>query len=126
SLAYTGIGHGTDRAVILGLCGETPRKVDPDRMDAIVAQVSETGTVTPPGHRSYRFRPAVDLVFDRKQALSGHPNGLSFSAFDEDGQLLAKRVYYSIGGGFVLTAEELDAFKSAPECASNVPYPFAH
>ena len=95
-------------------------------MDAIVAQVSETGTVTPPGHRSYRFRPAVDLVFDRKQALSGHPNGLSFSAFDEDGQLLAKRVYYSIGGGFVLTAEELDAFKSAPEGASNVPYPFAH
>jgi L-serine dehydratase len=126
SLAFTGVGHGTDRAVILGLCGQSPRSIDPDAMDAIIAKVTETGTVSPPGHGTYRFRPAVDLVFDRKTPLPGHPNGLAFAAYDEDGQLLARRVYYSIGGGFVVSAEELDAVRSAPAGGADVPYPFAH
>src|SRR5688500_2789716 len=66
SLAFTGIGHGTGRAVILGLVGEEPHSVDPDRMDAIIADVERTGRVTPPGHPSYEFRPATDLIFDKK------------------------------------------------------------
>jgi L-serine dehydratase len=125
SLAFTGIGHGTHRAVILGLCGENPRSVDPDRMDAIVAEVEATGTVNPPGHDSYRFRPARDLVFDRKTPLPGHPNGLQFAAYDTDGQLLARRIYFSIGGGFVVTEEELEAVKTASPADADVPYPFA-
>jgi L-serine dehydratase len=128
SLAYTGIGHGTGRAVILGLTGEEPHTVDPDRMDAAIAAVEAAGFVTPPGHPAYAFQPKEDLVFDRKQPLPGHANGMSFSAFDPDGRLLLKRVYYSIGGGFVVTDTELEATRTAKKQtggASRVPYPFA-
>jgi L-serine dehydratase len=125
SLAFTGIGHGSGRAVILGLCGEDPRTVDPDAMDAIIAGVEASGHVQPPGHAQYRFRPAVDLVFDKRNALPGHPNGLQFCAYDADGQLLLRRAYYSIGGGFVVSAEELEALKGATPDQADVPYPFA-
>ncbi len=125
SLAHTGLGHGSGRAVILGLSGEDPRSVDPDAMDGIVAAVEASGTVHPPGHPAYRFRPAVDLAFDKKQALPGHPNGLQFSAYDTDGQLLLRRAYFSIGGGFVVSAEELEALKHASPREADVPYPFA-
>ncbi|GHA27886.1 L-serine dehydratase [Devosia pacifica] len=125
SLAFTGVGHGTGRAVILGLCGEAPDTIDPDTMDARVAQVEASGTVSPPGHPSYRFRPVRDLVFDKQHPLPGHPNGLQFSAFDADGQLLLRRVYYSVGGGFVVSEAELEAFKTASPADADVPYPFA-
>ncbi|MCF6368485.1 L-serine ammonia-lyase [Rhizobium halophilum] len=128
SLAYTGIGHGTGRAVILGLTGEEPHTVDPDQMDATIAAVEVAGSVMPPGHPVYAFRPKEDLVFDRKQPLPGHANGMSFSAFDTDGGLLLKRVYYSIGGGFVVTDTELEAARTSKKQtggASRVPYPFA-
>ncbi len=126
SLAFTGIGHGSGRAVILGLCGEDPKTVDPDAMDSMIAAVEANGTVHPPGHPAYRFRPAVDLVFDKRVALPGHPNGLQFAAYDADGQLLLRRAYYSIGGGFVVSAEELEALKSASPDQADVPYPFAN
>jgi L-serine dehydratase len=127
SLAFTGIGHGTGRAVILGLVGEEPHSVDPDRMDAIIADVERTGRVTPPGHTSYEFKPATDLIFDKKQPLPGHANGMSFSALDRDGRLLLKRIYYSIGGGFVVTDTELETMRASKKTASDarVPYPFA-
>ena len=127
SLAFTGIGHGTGRAVILGLVGEEPHSVDPDRMDAIIADVERTGRVTPPGHPSYEFKPATDLIFDKKQPLPGHANGMSFSALDRDGRLLLKRIYYSIGGGFVVTDTELEAMRASKKTASDarVPYPFS-
>ena len=126
SLAFTGIGHGSGRAIILGLCGENPKTVDPDAMDAMVAAVETTGMVQPPGHAAYRFRPAVDLVFDKRNTLPGHPNGLQFAAYDTDGQLLLRRAYYSIGGGFVVSAEELDALKHASPSQADVPHPFAN
>ena len=128
SLAHTGIGHGTGRAVFLGLMGETPNTVDPDRMDAIIAEVERTGRIMPPGHPAYAFQPKTDLVYDKKQPLPGHANGMSFSAFDRDGRLLLKRVYYSIGGGFVVTDTELEAMRKAKKAASDgprVPYPFS-
>lgn len=125
SLAFTGIGHGSDRAVILGLAGYHPQSVDPDAMDTIIAGVRDSGTVTPNGHPSYRFRPALDLVLDKTTPLSGHPNGLQFCAWDGDGQLLLRRIYYSIGGGFVVTAEELEAVRSASPMDQDVPWPFA-
>ncbi len=126
SLAFTGVGHGTDRAVILGLTGAVPQTIDPDRMDAGVAEVTTRKTVTPPGHPTYRFDPAVDLVFDRKQPLPGHANGMAFSAYDADDRLLLKRIYYSIGGGFVVSDEELQrvAAKGPEGLAGDVPYPF--
>ncbi len=126
SLAFTGIGHGSGRAVILGLCGQDPKTVDPDAMDAMVAATEASGTVHPPGHAAYRFRPAVDLTFDKATVLPGHPNGLQFAAYDSDGQLLLRRAYFSIGGGFVVSAEELEALKHASPAQADVPYPFAH
>lgn len=127
SLAFTGIGHGTGRAVILGLVGEEPHNVDPDRMDETIAEVERSGRVTPPGHSAYDFQPKSDLIFDRKQPLPGHANGMSFSALDRSGRLLLKQVYYSIGGGFVVTDTELEAMRGAGKAAGNdrIPYPFS-
>ncbi|CDZ33632.1 L-serine ammonia-lyase [Neorhizobium galegae] len=127
SLAFTGIGHGTGRAVILGLVGEEPHSVDPDRMDGIIGEVERSGRVTPPGHPAYEFQPKTDLIFDKKLPLPGHANGMSFSAFDRDGRLLLKRIYYSIGGGFVVTDTELEAMRTPRKSAGDarIPYPFA-
>lgn len=127
SLAYTGIGHASDRAVILGLAGELPNTVDPDQMDAIVDQVKSAKKVSPKGHPVYDFNPAKDLVLDRKTPLTGHANGMLFQALDGDGKPLLKRVYYSIGGGFVVDEAELLAMKNNKNApvANNVPYPFS-
>jgi L-serine dehydratase len=126
SLAYTGVGHGTDRAVILGLAGETPQTVDPDQADTIVAGITSAKRIAPPGHPSYRFDPVADLVLDRKTPLLGHANGMAFSAHDADDRLLLKRIYYSIGGGFVVSEEELQRLKAKGpgKPATRVPYPF--
>ncbi len=129
SLAHTGIGHGTGRAVILGLMGEKPDSVDPDHMDAIIDEVERSGRITPPGHPTYQFQPKTDLIFDKKVLLPGHANGMSFSAFDRDDRLLLKRIYYSVGGGFVVTDTELEQMKAdrkKPAAAGErVPFPFA-
>lgn len=135
SLAFTGVGHATDRAVILGLCGERPDTVDPDRMEEIIAAVERSRTVSPPGHPTYVFNPKEDLVLDRKKPLPGHANGMIFSAFDRDEALLLRRTYYSVGGGFVLSDTELEAEKAAraqgggrslPGGERKVPFPFAN
>ncbi|MCJ8521242.1 L-serine dehydratase [Pseudorhizobium tarimense] len=127
SLAYTGIGHGTGRAVILGLTGEEPHTVDPDRMDAAIAAVEAAGWLAPPGHPEYRFQPKDDLVYDKKQPLPGHANGMTFSALDASGRLLLKRIYYSIGGGFIVSDTELEAMRASKKDArrARVPYPFS-
>ncbi|MCM2399417.1 L-serine ammonia-lyase [Rhizobium sp. S95] len=127
SLAYTGIGHGTGRAVIIGLTGEAPDSIDPDHMDAIIEEVEKTGKVQPPGHPAYTFQPKDDLVFDKKTPLPGHANGMRFSALDRDGRVLLTTVYYSIGGGFVVTDTELAAMQAAKKSSGGrkVPYPFS-
>ncbi|GAA2819525.1 L-serine ammonia-lyase [Aminobacter aminovorans] len=129
SLAYTGVGHGTDRAVMLGLYGLTPVTVDPDQTDGIVEQISRDKRVSPEGHPSYRFDPGIDLVLDKKTPLLGHANGMAFYAYDVSDRLLLKRIYYSIGGGFVVSEEELQRMKAktvAPAAGKRVPYPFAN
>ena len=113
SLAYTGIGHGTDRAVVLGLAGQTPQTVDPDKADEIVAEITASKQIRPQGRSSsYRFDPAKDLVLDKKTPLTGHANGMAFYAYDGADRLLLKRIYYSIGGGFVVSDEELQRIKA--------------
>ncbi len=128
SLAFTGIGHGTDRAVILGLAGQTPQSIDPDEADAMLERIVADKCVDPPGHPAYRFDPSSDLELDRKNPLPGHANGMIFSAFDHDDRLLLKRIYYSIGGGFVVSEEELQRMQSRkePEARKGVPFPFAN
>lgn len=129
SLAYTGIGHGTDRAVVLGLTGLTPMTVDPDAVEAVLAAVSRDKRVQPPKHpAAYRFDPDADLVLDRKTPLPGHANGMIFSAFDASDRLLLRRIYYSIGGGFVVSDDELQRMKAEgplrTQGKSREPYPF--
>ncbi|MEM8796166.1 MAG: L-serine ammonia-lyase [Pseudomonadota bacterium] len=125
SLAFTGKGHGTDRAIILGLMGAKPDTLDPDAVDDLIAASEASCRTAAEGHPAYRFDPATDLVFDYDQALPGHANGMTFSAFDAMGGLLLKRVYYSIGGGFVVDEEELAGLADKSDAPSaDVPYPF--
>ncbi|APH72498.1 L-serine ammonia-lyase [Aquibium oceanicum] len=126
SLAFTGVGHGTDRAVILGLAGEKPTTIDPDRIDEILGRIAAEKAVHPEGRKSYLFDPAVDLVFDKSSPLPGHANGMAFAGYDGDDRLLLRRIYYSVGGGFVVSEEELQRLqtRSEPEAGAAVPHPF--
>src|SRR5690606_27305923 len=114
--------------VILGLCGYLPANIDPDKMDALLAKVNEEHKIRPIGHPAYDFDPKADLVMDRKVALPGHANGLAFEALDRDDRVMLRCVYYSSGGGFIVTEEVLNATRVSggkPPVDNNVPYPFA-
>jgi L-serine dehydratase len=102
SLGATGKGHGTDKAVILGLQGELPDSVDVDGILARLEQVRTSGQLPLPGAQTLAFDMQADLVFHKREALPYHPNGLVFRARGSNGQLLAERTYYSVGGGFVV------------------------
>lgn len=120
SLALTGKGHATDKAVMVGLSGEVPDKVDPDDAERILATIEQEHTLKLQG-RGIPFDPARDIDFRMKEVLPKHPNGMLFRAFDEAGSLLRECTYYSVGGGFVLSDAEAGA-----DDGSNVelPYPF--
>ncbi|KAA9009831.1 L-serine ammonia-lyase [Histidinibacterium aquaticum] len=124
SLAFTGVGHHTDRAVILGLAGFRPESYDRDRADAELARLAEEKTVTPEGLPELAFDPSGDLRFDYERALPGHANGLVLSATDAQGDVVAEVTYYSIGGGFVLTEAELSEGRDTDAGGAPVPYPF--
>jgi L-serine dehydratase len=123
SLAFTGKGHASDRAVLLGLAGFHPETLDPAAAVLAEAEVAETGTVRPPGLPPMRFDPKHDLIFDYGPALPGHTNGLVLSAFDAEGRTVWTETYYSIGGGFVRSAAEI-AHGEPPDDGPPVPYPF--
>ncbi len=125
SLAFTGKGHGSDRAVILGLMGEDPKNIDPDTVDAILQQAHKSKKI--PGSPGYQFDPEKDLVFDYDTKLQGHSNGLVFYAYNDLDIVLLRKVYYSIGGGFVVEESDLEQAQSLPgEAPANVPFPFAN
>jgi L-serine dehydratase len=122
SLAFTGVGHATDRAVILGLAGFTPAAYDATRAEAALADIHATGHIQAEGLGRLRFAPKTDLIFDYGPALPGHANGLRLMATDAQGDVIAQETYYSIGGGFVVTEAELGAAPAKP--AADFPYPF--
>lgn len=126
SLAFTGVGHASDRAIILGFAGELPDKIDPDEMETIVQKIDFEKSVSPDGHPIYQFDPKLDLIFDKKNRLDGHANGMTFQALDKDDRLLLRKIYYSIGGGFVVDENELKRIKqgSSSNEQSKVPFPF--
>lgn len=107
SLAFTGKGHASDRAVMLGLAGYVPHTLDPDEADRLEAEIRKTKRVAPAGLGNLRFNPETDLEFDYGPPLPGHSNGMILKAFDDAGNLYLTVTYYSIGGGFVLTEDEL-------------------
>ena len=131
SLAFTGKGHATDRAVILGLSGFDPSTVDLDQADTTEAKVRRLGIVEPDGLPPLKFKPDIDLIFDYDQTLPGHTNGLVLRAYDSNGNLGHERTYYSIGGGFVVTSKELEDQQISPQKREKVmaeegcPHPFA-
>jgi L-serine dehydratase len=129
SLALTGIGHATDRAVMMGLLEESPDTVDLGLIDGRLAMLRETRRLLLFQSHAVRFDPAVDLHFHRDQMYPDagavtHPNGMRFNSLDAEGKVLFSQVYYSIGGGFILSAEEL-ATGSAGGKKRNVPYAFS-
>jgi len=105
SLGATGHGHGTDRAAILGLMGHDPETVDTDLVDELVREATETRAIALGGVREIAFDRGEDIVLHRRRALPAHPNGMTFQVFDEAGELLRERTYYSVGGGFVVDDE---------------------
>ena len=123
SLAFTGIGHATDRAVILGLAGFLPETYDAAKADAALASIRETHRLVNPGLPDLVFDPAHDLHFDYGPPLKGHANGMVLKATDEQGDVIAEETYFSIGGGFVVTAAE-QAGGKAGTGGPAIPYPF--
>lgn len=123
SLAFTGVGHATDRATILGLAGFLPETYDRDAADEALEKITSTQTVTPDGLPALRFDPQTDLTFNFGPNLPGHANGMILSATDAQGDVILQETYYSIGGGFVMTQAELDAGKDTDD-GPRVPYPF--
>ncbi|MEL7106120.1 MAG: L-serine ammonia-lyase [Pseudomonadota bacterium] len=124
SLAFTGVGHATDRAVILGLAGFRPDTYDRAEADAAMDRIGREKEVRPEGLARLAFDPAKDLIFDRSAPLPGHANGLRLSALDGEGDVILDEIYYSIGGGFVLTQAELAQGRDT-DMGPPVPFPFA-
>ena len=122
SLAATGRGHGSHKALMLGLEGETAEETDIDRLPARIAAITESRRLRLLGRREIRFDPGGDLVFERRGRLLGHPNGLRFVALD-DAAVIDERVYYSVGGGFVATADAAGR-PVAAEHDTQLPLPF--
>ena len=107
SLALTGRGHGTDRAVMLGLMGFDPATLDPDGGEAALVALRAGGRMTLGGGPAIGFDEATDIVWAGRERLPQHPNALTFTAFDATGGTIAARSYFSIGGGFVRDEAEM-------------------
>jgi L-serine dehydratase len=105
SLGATGKGHGSDKAVLLGLCGHEPDTVDVDAVPALLATLRREKKLVLLGQHSVSFSERDDLKFHRRETLPFHTNGMRFTAFDADGTEIANRIYYSVGGGFVVSDE---------------------
>jgi L-serine dehydratase len=127
SLGATGKGHGSDKAVLLGLTGHEPDTVDVEAVPALLAAIRGEGSLPLLGVQPVDFDEKADLVFHRRETLPFHANGLRFAAFDAEGALLEERTYYSVGGGFVVSDEvAADGTKQkviAPD-TTVLPHPF--
>lgn len=119
SLAYTGKGHGTDGAILLGLEGNLPDKVNPDLIRPRMEEIIQQKQLNVAGKFLVPFDINSDLEFNFKDILPTHTNGMRFTAFDQD-QVVDTQIYYSIGGGFILSENE-----TAQKVSADVPYPFS-
>ena len=123
SLGATGKGHGTDKALLLGLQGEVPEEVDTDRIPGLIEQVNRTGQLQLPGAIKLDFDVQRDMEFHREKELPYHPNGMIFHAYDAAGAELLQRTYYSVGGGFVVNEAAAGADRIV-EDSTELPHPF--
>ena len=123
SLAATGKGHGSDKAVMLGIEGETPEAVDTAKVEARIKQIRDTKTIRLLGERDIEFIESEHLIMNKRASLPYHPNGMRFTAFGEGGLALRTRLYYSVGGGFVLDEQAVGDSKIVPD-KTPLPYEF--
>ncbi|NJP31136.1 L-serine ammonia-lyase [Micromonospora thermarum] len=124
SLGATGHGHGSDRAVLLGLAGEAPETVDTDSVEPRVARIHAERRIALLDAHEIDFDPDRDLVLHRRRALPYHPNGMTFAAYDGTGAELRARTYYSVGGGFVVDEAAAGADRIKPDSTA-VRHPFS-
>lgn len=115
SLAWTGKGHGTDSAVLLGLSGNDPATLDPDEVESQLRAIYRDKKLEVPGIGRIAFDPEADLQFDHAEELPRHTNGMRYSAFGETGELLKQEIYYSIGGGFIVRDDEAEPLSQEGE-----------
>lgn len=127
SLAFTGKGHASDRAVLLGLLGYEPATLDIAHAEHRLRTLEQAKSLHPAGLPPIRFDPETDLAFDYGPPLPGHPNGMMFVALNEDNDPLVSEIYYSIGGGFVVSATDQHGAQaaSADHETDACPFPFA-
>jgi L-serine dehydratase len=123
SLALTGKGHATDRAILLGLAGHVPADIDPDAADAEIVGIRAAHRLRLAGQREIAFDEERDLLFRQQERLDFHSNAMTFTAFDAAGEEIARRTYYSIGGGAVLD-EDHTGRNAAPEGGWDIPHVF--
>jgi L-serine dehydratase len=128
SLGATGQGHGSRSAVVLGLLGEQPEHVDTEKAPHLVGAVRERGRLPLLGVHDVVFAERDDVVLNRKKSLPAHPNGMRFTAYDELGDALVERTFYSVGGGFVVDEDGIGADRVVQDDAahdgSGQPYPY--
>ncbi len=123
SLAMTGRGHGTDKAVLMGLEGNQPNLVDPDLIPPALERIRGSGRVRLGGIHEIAFDEKTDLVMNKRQKLPHHTNGMRFTAYDAAGNVLATQDYYSVGGGFVVNQDEAADDRIVAD-TTPLPYPF--
>jgi L-serine dehydratase len=125
SLALTGVGHGTDTAVILGLMGEVPQTVDPAKVAPLIADIKDTQLLPLMGKHEIAFEYAKDIIFHHAKSLAEHPNGMLLEAFGAENALLHSNTYFSIGGGAVLDLAEISASKTQLKKVEKSKHPYA-
>lgn len=138
SLALTGKGHATDHAVLAGLSGLHPATVDPIRLQQIIDEIDSSNALMLNGSLRVAFNEEHDLVFLYNESLPFHPNGMTFTALDLNGEAILVKTYYSVGGGFVVSDDEAEALSSKADKSissssqvsnsevSEVPVPFTN
>lgn len=124
SLAFTARGHGSDTALLLGLNGEQPDRIDPDFVNDILNTIRRNKRLSLGGQHPLEFDEESDIVLDYGDPLPAHSNGMRFLAYSRSGEELANRIYYSIGGGFVADDGEIDKPADVREVTASLPYPF--
>ncbi|MDF1530307.1 MAG: L-serine ammonia-lyase [Sedimenticola sp.] len=124
SLGATGKGHGSDKAILLGLMGEEPDTTNIEQIDEKLSAIRLTRKLQLLGEHTIAFNEAADLILHKRKSLPYHPNGMQFSAFDRNEKLLDSHLYYSIGGGFIIGESEVKK-NELPQDSKQLPYPFS-
>src|SRR3989338_1338000 len=107
SLAFTGIGHGTNKAILMGLEGEQPESIDPFSIDKRIQHMSDTKKLSLMHKKVIAFDNNHDVIFDYEKILPHHPNGMTFISYDDHKKIICEEIYYSVGGGFIVSNKQL-------------------